>query len=96
MNDTKTPHERLVWQLAGWDADERLADLTELSREEIMRIRDLFDRRLPPAGTDEWLACAEYEVTHDLRPHVLAAVPRLKFEPGLDYFVGGTRSHQAS
>ncbi|MFK8846700.1 hypothetical protein [Streptomyces sp. Ac-502] len=89
MNDTDTPRERLVWRLFGWDADERLADVTELSREDILRIRDLFDRRLPPDGLDEWLACASYEVTHDLRPHVLAAVPRLKFEPEVDYFVEG-------
>ncbi|MEU5587725.1 hypothetical protein [Streptomyces chrestomyceticus] len=93
MNETDTTHDRLVWTLMGWDADERLADVTELSREEILRIRDLFDRRLP-AGTDEWLAFADYEVTSDLRPHMLAAVPRLEFEPELDYFVGGAvRSH---
>ncbi|MFC4516446.1 MULTISPECIES: hypothetical protein [Streptomyces] len=87
MNDTTD--DRLIWELTGWDGDEHAAHVTELSREEIVRIRDLFDRRMPPAGTDEWLACATYEVTDDLRPHVLAAVPRLEFRPGLDYFVEG-------
>lgn len=87
VNDT--PHDRLVWEMTGWDADERLAHVTELSREEILRIRDLFDRRLPPAGEDEWLACAAYEVTHDLQPQLLNAVPRLEFKPELDYFVEG-------
>ncbi|MFG2723203.1 hypothetical protein ACGFW5_33635 [Streptomyces sp. NPDC048416] len=87
MNDTTD--DRLVWDLTGWDADERPAHVTELSREEILRIRDLFDRRLPPAGEDEWLACAAYEVPHDLQLRVLAAIPRLEFKPGLDYLVGG-------
>ncbi|GAU70278.1 putative hypothetical protein [Streptomyces sp. NBRC 110611] len=80
------PH---IWELTGWDADERPAHVTELSREEIVRIRDLFDRRLPPAGKDEWLACAAYEVTLDLQPQVLTAIPRLEFKPGLHYFVEG-------
>ncbi|MFI0975927.1 hypothetical protein ACH4SP_02735 [Streptomyces sp. NPDC021093] len=83
-------HDRLIWELTGWGADEKPAHVTELSREEIIRIRDLFDRRMPPAGTDEWLACAAYEVTPDLQPHVLAAVPRLEFKPGLDYSVEGS------
>ncbi|PKV89909.1 hypothetical protein [Streptomyces sp. TLI_146] len=73
MNDST--HDRLSWELTGWGIDDRPAHVTELSREEIVRIRDLFDRRLPPAVEDEWLACAAYEVTHDLQHHVLAAVP---------------------
>ncbi|MFC5721796.1 hypothetical protein ACFP1Z_16615 [Streptomyces gamaensis] len=84
-----TTRDRLIWELTGWDADERPAHVTELSREEIVRIRDLFDRRLPPAGMDEWLAYATYEVAPDLQPQVLAAIPRLDFKPGLDYFVEG-------
>uniref|UniRef100_A0AAU2VGA8 Uncharacterized protein n=1 Tax=Streptomyces sp. NBC_00003 TaxID=2903608 RepID=A0AAU2VGA8_9ACTN len=48
-----TTDDRLIWELTGWDADERAAHVTELSREEILRIRALFDRRLPPAGEDE-------------------------------------------
>ncbi|MGW2794468.1 hypothetical protein ACWC9H_31710 [Streptomyces sp. NPDC001251] len=87
MNDTNDTQFR--WDLTGWDADERLAHVTELSREEILRIRDLFDRRLPPAGEDEWLVCAVYEVPQELQPQVLVAVPRLEFKPGLDYFVDG-------
>ncbi|MFD4235783.1 hypothetical protein [Streptomyces sp. NPDC058542] len=88
MNDTT--HERLIWEMTGWDANERPAHVTELSREEILRIRDLFDRRLPPAGEDEWLTCAAYEVTPDLQHPLLAVLPRLDFKPGLDYFVEGT------
>ncbi|GAA2325591.1 hypothetical protein OKJ48_00390 [Streptomyces kunmingensis] len=88
MNDTTS--DRLVWELTGWDTDEHPVHVTELSREEIMGIRDLFDRRPTPTGTDEWLACAAYEVTHDVQLHVLAAVPRLEFRSGLDYFVEGS------
>ncbi|WP_406503003.1 hypothetical protein [Streptomyces sp. NBC_00212] len=87
MNDTTD--DRRIWELTGWDADERPAHVTELSREEILRIRDLFDRRLPSAGEDEWLACAAYEVPRDLQGQVLAVVPRLEFKPGLEYFVEG-------
>lgn len=87
MDDTT--HGRLIWELTGWDVDERPAHVTELSREEILRIRDLFDRRLPSAGEDEWLACAAYEVTQGMQPQLLAAVPRLEFRRGLDYFVEG-------
>ncbi|MFI8200463.1 DUF6262 family protein [Streptomyces sp. NPDC085942] len=86
VNDTT--HDRLTWEMTGWDANESVAHVTELSREEILRIRDLFDRRLP-AGQDEWLACAAYEVTHDLQVQLLSAIPRLEFRPGLDYFVEG-------
>ncbi|MEU9193196.1 hypothetical protein [Streptomyces hundungensis] len=87
MNDRTG--DRLMWELTGWDVEERPAHVTELSREEVLRIRDLFDRRLPPAGEDEWLACAAYEVPPDLQLQVLAAVPRLEFKPGLEYFVEG-------
>ncbi|QEU96914.1 hypothetical protein [Streptomyces kanamyceticus] len=76
--------EQLEWQLYGWDSEERLAHLTKLTRDEILRVRDLF-----PGREDEWLATAAYEVTLELYEAMLEAIPRLEFRAGLDYQVDG-------
>ncbi|KIF67144.1 hypothetical protein HY68_36185 [Streptomyces sp. AcH 505] len=76
----------LGWELIGWDRDEHAAHVSALTREEILRLRDLF-----PSREDELLATAVYEVSPDLHDAMRKAIPHLEFREGLDYQIGGFR-----
>ncbi|MFC8824202.1 hypothetical protein ACFT9I_02460 [Streptomyces sp. NPDC057137] len=47
--------ERFAWELTGWDSDDRAVHVTDLTRDEVLSVRDLF-----PRGEDELLATAVY------------------------------------
>ncbi|WP_051865835.1 hypothetical protein [Streptomyces griseus] len=87
---SRTPYadgEGLCWELVGWEGDDHAAHVTELTRDEIRRVRDLF-----PDRTDDWFTGGVHPVPPGLQDAVRAAVPRLEFQPGLDYFLDGVRT----
>ncbi|MEU1077231.1 MULTISPECIES: hypothetical protein [unclassified Streptomyces] len=84
MNDIDT--ESLGWELIGWDSDEQAAHVTDLTRVEILSIRDLF-----PGRGDDFLETAVYEVPSALYSAMRSAVPHLEFREGLEYQIGGFR-----
>ncbi|MGV9456195.1 hypothetical protein [Streptomyces sp. NPDC003635] len=85
-NGGGTDPDGLGWELIGWATDDLAAHETTLTREEILRVRDLF-----PRGDDELLLAGVYAVPVELYADLRAAVPRLEFRAGLDYQLGGFR-----
>lgn len=76
----------LGWELIGWEGDDHAAHRTELTLEEVLRVRHLF-----PDRNDDLLASAVHDVPPALYAGMRAAVPRLEFRGGLDYQLGGYR-----
>lgn len=72
------------WQLISFnDSDERLSDTFPISREQLIRVRDLFDH-----GDDKWFANS-FPVTADHWPQLIEVLACPAPEPGKSYFIEG-------
>ncbi|MEV5747922.1 hypothetical protein AB0L00_08890 [Actinoallomurus sp. NPDC052308] len=72
------------WQLAAYGSeDEWLRTTLPITRDQLVRIRDMFDR-----GDDEWMAHC-YKVKPEMWPRIIEVFGCPPPEEGLDHFVEG-------
>ncbi|MFI9045573.1 hypothetical protein [Streptomyces sp. NPDC053427] len=73
----------LVWELTGFDTRDELVDCIQLTREQFLRIRHLFDR-----GADVWMMAGVHPVDPGLRRPMEEILGAVRFREGVDYFLG--------
>jgi hypothetical protein len=77
--------QNIRWDLVAFnDHDDELAGRYPITREQFIRVRELFDY-----GDDEWFADS-YEVRSELWPQVIEILSCPAPEPGKTYFIEGT------
>lgn len=76
--------QNMGWQLISFnDSDEQLSDTFPISREQLIRVRHLFDY-----GDDEWFAYS-YQVTSEHWPQLIEVLGCPPPEAGKSYFIEG-------
>ncbi|MER8184939.1 hypothetical protein [Kitasatospora sp. NPDC094015] len=73
----------MCWVLEGFGADDRLHSVVELTRDQFLAIRDVFD-----LSADEWMIVGDHPLPLAARSRLQQVVASARFEAGVDYFLG--------